>query len=797
MARTRSSVTLALVTLEDRLVPAHIPVLEVPGITGTLPAAFNFNDPMDLNNLVVMGEWLSARGTQPDKLRAVPSVYDPLVDHLRATTYRDQPELVTQVPYDWRMPLAPEDGVIDGRVRNVTASQIAKSLGDTFTTCLDYLGYSLRKVAEEWLVANPGKPLQEVDVVAHSMGNLVTRAYVQSDAYGGYFTSTSGEVIPLPKVRNFVQMAPPNLGSGLAFPIWMGDDKAMVVQPGEDYGPATEFPSTADAQNLLLYFLKDIYEEVVAGTPVDGPVPITLESITVDGQPSPVAFIRQYSPTIGALVPTYAFLQQQDGSITGVQQNPLYAVPTITYDLNNGPGAVDLPPLVNRYDVIYGDAVETVDLAVTEVAPSGTWYPLTATQAPVILGGNRNLVPVPDGQTFYNLTARDNNGDGVVPLKSLSDLVNHTYVRQFPQDNPQMTHSGVMVNPVTINLITQLLLDAPNPDLPPGVTPGTTPLVVTGAGPTVQVHFAAGGLRTMLEPFGPYRGEIRSAVGDVTGDGVADFVFASGPGAATRVVVRDGVTLEEHSSFWAYGETFQGGATVAVADLNGDGVGEILTGAGAGGAPHVVAFHADGTPTDVSFYAFDQKFRGGIQVAAGWLTSGLASTPFAPTEGFLAPPTLAAGDTAQEALTYADQIVVTPLSGAGAHVVVYDSTGTMLLRSFLAFEDDSTSGASVTVGDYLNHGYAQIAVARGTGNPEVKVINDNVMVFPAFSPGFQGGVRLGTVVSQSGYPALLSAGAGPGGMGTVNRFRLKPGTAQFVDGFFAQGMDIASGVWTG
>jgi hypothetical protein len=32
------------------------------------------------------------------------------------------------------MPLAPEDGVIDGRVRNVTASQIAKKIGDTFTT---------------------------------------------------------------------------------------------------------------------------------------------------------------------------------------------------------------------------------------------------------------------------------------------------------------------------------------------------------------------------------------------------------------------------------------------------------------------------------------------------------------------------------------------------------------------------------------------------------------------------------------------------------------------------------------
>jgi hypothetical protein len=178
MSRQHHRYLPSLVALEDRLVPANIPLLEVPGITGTLPSAFNFNDPTNPDNLLVMVDWLGARGTQPDKLRVVPAVYDPLVQHLQATTYREEPELVRQVPYDWRMPLAPEDGVIDGRVRNITASQIAKKLGDSFTTCLDYLGYSLRKVAEEWLVANPGQPLQEVDIVAHSMGNLVTRSYV-------------------------------------------------------------------------------------------------------------------------------------------------------------------------------------------------------------------------------------------------------------------------------------------------------------------------------------------------------------------------------------------------------------------------------------------------------------------------------------------------------------------------------------------------------------------------------------------------------------------------------------------
>lgn len=784
-----------LVALEERLVPANIPLLEVPGITGTLPSAFNFNDPTNPDNLLVMVDWLGARGTQPDKLRVVPAVYDPLVQHLQATTYREEPELVRQVPYDWRMPLAPEDGVIDGRVRNITASQIAKKLGDSFTTCLDYLGYSLRKVAEEWLAANPGQPLQEVDIVAHSMGNLVTRAYVQSDAYGGYFTSSSGDVIPLPKVRNFVQMAPPNLGSGLAFPVWMGDDKPLVVTAGDEYASATAFPASASAQNTLVYGLFLMYSNVLEGTPIDGPVPITLESITVDGKPSPVAFVRQYCPTIGALVPTYAFLQQPDGSITGVQQNPAYAVPSITYDLNNGPGSVDLPPLVNRYDVVYGDSLPTVDLAVSQTAPPGTWYPLPATQFP---GESTDLATVPNGQTYYNLTAKDNNGDTTVPLKSLSDLVNRPYVRQFPQQNPQMTHVGIMTNPISINFVTQLLLDAPDPELPPGVTAGTLPMVVTGNGPAVRIDFAGGGQRAMLEPFGNYDGEIRSAVGDVTGDGIADFVFTSGPGAATRVVVRDGVTLEQRASFWAYGEEFKGGATVAVVDLDGDSVCEILTGAGPGGAPHVVAFRGDGSATDVSFYAFDQKFRGGIQVAGGWLGSGLTAPAIPPAESFLSLPSVA--PLLQASPNYQNQIVVTPLTGAGAHVVVYNSAGNQVLQSFLAFENDSNSGASVAVGDFMGTGYAQIAVAQGQGtSPEVRLFGSDgeLARFQAFASGFTGGVRLGNIVPQAGYPALLGAGAGPGGRGTVNRFRMLDTTAQFVDGFFTQGIDLSEGVWVG
>ena len=58
---------------------------------------------------------------------------------------------------------------------------------------------------------------------------------------------------------------------------------------------------------------------------------------------------------------------------------------------------------------------------------------------------------------------------------------------------------------------------------------------------------------------------------------------------------------------------------VAAADLNGDGVADIITGAGPGGGPHVRAFSlAGGGVTEVaSFYAYDPSFTGGVTVAGG------------------------------------------------------------------------------------------------------------------------------------------------------------------------------------
>ena len=53
---------------------------------------------------------------------------------------------------------------------------------------------------------------------------------------------------------------------------------------------------------------------------------------------------------------------------------------------------------------------------------------------------------------------------------------------------------------------------------------------------------------------------------------------------------------------------------MAAADVNGDGMADIITGAGPSGGPHVRAFSlAGGGVTEVaSFYAYDPSFTGGV-----------------------------------------------------------------------------------------------------------------------------------------------------------------------------------------
>lgn len=126
------------------------------------------------------------------------------------------------------------------------------------------------------------------------------------------------------------------------------------------------------------------------------------------------------------------------------------------------------------------------------------------------------------------------------------------------------------------------------------------------------------GRTDIFAPYGErYKGGLHIAVGDVTGDGVPEIVTGAGEGGGPHVRVFSSKGKLLSSGFMAYNPYFRGGVDVAIADLDRDGMGEIITGAGPGGGPHVRVFNQEGKLLWNGFMAFGHEFLGGVRVALG------------------------------------------------------------------------------------------------------------------------------------------------------------------------------------
>ncbi|AWM39087.1 FG-GAP repeat protein [Gemmata obscuriglobus] len=278
-----------------------------------------------------------------------------------------------------------------------------------------------------------------------------------------------------------------------------------------------------------------------------------------------------------------------------------------------------------------------------------------------------------------------------------------------------------------------------------------------GSAPRVTVYNPDGSVRFNFLAFAEgYKGGVRVATGDLNGDGVDDIIVGAGAGAAPHVEVFDGATGQLIRSFMAFDEGFKGGVTVAVGDLNRDGYEDIIVGAATGNSPHVKAFDAL-TGTELkSFFAFDQGFRGGVTVAAGDVDG----------DGF-------------------DEIVVGAGPGAGPHVKVFDgATGTTKL-SFMAFAPEFRGGVTLAVGDVDGDGKAEIVAGAGVGGePRVAQYDGRTgqlkRTFLAFDPGFRGGVDVGYTEANGGN---VIVGAGSGGQNHIQYYDASSG--QIKKSFFA------------
>jgi hypothetical protein len=300
--------------------------------------------------------------------------------------------------------------------------------------------------------------------------------------------------------------------------------------------------------------------------------------------------------------------------------------------------------------------------------------------------------------------------------------------------------------------------------------------VATGPGPVIQVsvHDAATGDRIgTIKPFGGYTHGARVATADLTGDAVEDVIVALGPGAAPWLRVFDGATLNPVREFLAYSDSFHGGVFVAAADVTGDGRADVVTGAGPGGGPHVKAFdgvalvtNTDTRPTaHQEFFAYAGDFRGGVSVAVGdvdgdgvgdvvtgagpgggphvkafrasdrELLAGFFAYDATMTRGVY----VAAGDTTGDGRA---EIATAPMTGGGPHVRLFGDG--VPVAEHVPFDAGQRSGARVALRDLDGDGRAEVIAATGPGvASQVRVMDGgDVRDFTALSPDSIGGLSI-------------------------------------------------------
>ncbi|MEZ5287548.1 MAG: VCBS repeat-containing protein [Vicinamibacterales bacterium] len=357
----------------------------------------------------------------------------------------------------------------------------------------------------------------------------------------------------------------------------------------------------------------------------------------------------------------------------------------------------------------------------------------------------------------------------------------------------------------------------------PGLLEGDqVPDIIVGPGTGgVVTHVLDGATLAELGggfPFGGgFGASIRTALGDVSGDGVADIVTAMGPGGSL-VKLFDGVTIAEIAAGYPFGAGFGGGVSVALGDVNGDGRQDIIVGQASGGGA-VRVFSGVDIALLMSVAPFGPGFSGGVNVAAGDVdgdgrsdlivgqaSGGTVAVVSAATQAVIAAGApygalaggvfVAAGDVTGDGRA---EVIAAPGSGTGA-VLVYDVATLSVVGSFVPYAG-FTGGVRVAAGDVTGDGRADIVVVPGPGRASDLVVFDGVGFAPirstaAYPASYTGGAFVS--VTSGTAPRFTSAAATTFVAGTPATFTIttagSPPVAQLaVTGTLPAGVSFADG----
>jgi uncharacterized repeat protein (TIGR01451 family) len=536
-----------------------------------------------------------------------------------------------------------------------------------------------------------------------------------------------------------VSNANPSLPTGLpevgvavddVFPATLtGVTYAAVGSGGADGFTASGSGDIHDTVNLpvggtITYTVTDMLAPTATGT-LSNTATVTVPATAVDTNPA-----NNSSTDTRPIIPSADLSVMNSASVPTV-----FAGDTVTYTVAvNLQGELDAPNVTLNDTLPAGTTF--VSLAypagwTPTTPPVGTTGPVTATLATLAQGSGPQVFtlvvrvePATAGTLLTNTASVGSTAVDPDPTNNAADArtevdIHHrpTVVGSGPGGTPRVTVYDQPTGTVRFSFLAFDASFAGGVRVAVGDVNGDgTPDIITGAGsgggPHVKVFDGATG-QPLPGPIGSFfafdasfHGGVFVAAGDVNGDGLADVIVGAGAGGGPHVKVFSGADGSVLGSFYAYAPSFHGGVTVAAGDVTGDGVIDLVTGAGPGGGPHVKVFNGVVGPAIASYFAFDAEFHGGVSVAAGDLN----------------------GDGNAD-------VVVGAGPGGGPHVKVFDGAG----------------------------------LARGGSAADTAIANP-LASFYAYAPTFYGGISVAVVVRDGGGPLDLVTGAGPGGRPHVKEF---------------------------